>query len=314
MDRVGELQPLLNPNPVIKAYERLLHQYGGKFGPAFTALFLQQNERIADGSISDKSAYLIHLDTLGIVNGCIDSLYQVQSYAEMAYNNVCLLSICITKMDVLCNVDISKTYGIRAFNQSHYHWAVEYFHTHCRQEIIKCQTIAAEKDPNEIGDNDLVNRVCTAAEECGHKLIGDYGEDVSNYRYRPDMFHLQSDFLQGQHSWFDIAHPALDPFPPPHIYGFLNQQWVQGALGVPINFTAAALNVALNFRSTGDPACGGLLEDIEFVLDRGVKVALVYGDRDFACSWIGGERVSLAIPYASKANFEAAGYEPIQSE
>jgi hypothetical protein len=37
----------------------------------------------------------------------------------------------------------------------------------------------------------------------------------------------------------------------------------------------------------------------------------MYGDRDYACNWIGGERVSLEIPYARSADFAAAGYAPL---
>jgi len=40
-------------------------------------------------------------------------------------------------------------------------------------------------------------------------------------------------------------------------------------------------------------------------------VTLVYGDRDFACNWIGGEHISLAIAYSSKSQFQAAGYQAI---
>ena len=54
-----------------------------------------------------------------------------------------------------------------------------------------------------------------------------------------------------------------------------------------------------------------MLEDIASVLAHGVKVALVYGDRDFACNWLGGERASLAIPYSHNESFRAAGYAPI---
>jgi uncharacterized membrane protein YgcG len=34
----------------------------------------------------------------------------------------------------------------------------------------------------------------------------------------------------------------------------------------------------------------------------------VYGDRDYACNWFGGEAVSLAVNYTHKADFAAAGY------
>lgn len=63
-------------------------QYGGKFGPIFSAFFVEQNAKILDGLISSEDAFLIHLDTLGIINGCVDCLYQDRAYPEMAFNNV----------------------------------------------------------------------------------------------------------------------------------------------------------------------------------------------------------------------------------
>ena len=56
---------------------------------------------------------------------------------------------------------------------------------------------------------------------------------------------------------------------------------------------------------------GGMLEDLAFILSHGIKVAMVYGDRDIACPWQGGEKASLAIPYSYNESFAAAGYAPI---
>jgi Serine carboxypeptidase len=57
----------------------------------------------------------------------------------------------------------------------------------------------------------------------------------------------------------------------------------------------------------------GYLEDIAYVLDSGIKVALVYGDSDYACNWVGGEKVSLAIDYTDSDQFRSAGYTAIQT-
>lgn len=43
--------------------------YGGKYGPGVTSFFAQQNEKIANGTISGPGTHYIHLDTLGIING-----------------------------------------------------------------------------------------------------------------------------------------------------------------------------------------------------------------------------------------------------
>jgi uridylate kinase len=39
-----------------------------------------------------------------------------------------------------------------------------------------------------------------------------------------------------------------------------------------------------------NPEVHGYLEDLAYVLDSGIKVALVYGDGDYACNWIGGKK------------------------
>jgi len=64
--------------------------YGGRYGPTFARFFQEQNEKIRNGTISEKGTKYIHLDTLGIINGCIDSLIQQPAWPQMAYNNVSL--------------------------------------------------------------------------------------------------------------------------------------------------------------------------------------------------------------------------------
>lgn len=88
---------------------------------------------------------------------------------------------------------------------------------------------------------------------------------------------------------------------------------MQGALGVPVNHSAINIAVSELFAGTGDFLRPGSLDAISYLLDSGVKVALVYGDRDFACNWIGGEEVSLAVNYSMAENFRKAGYTPIIS-
>lgn len=62
--------------------------YGGIYGPAFFGFFQEENEKIANGSISEPGAHYLHLDTLGIINGCIDFAYRQLASLDMAYNNV----------------------------------------------------------------------------------------------------------------------------------------------------------------------------------------------------------------------------------
>src|SRR5204863_1183084 len=46
--------------------------YGGKYGPAFAAFWEEQNNRRANGSLPKGSTLDIKLESLVIVNGCID--------------------------------------------------------------------------------------------------------------------------------------------------------------------------------------------------------------------------------------------------
>lgn len=55
------------------------------------------------------------------------------------------------------------------------------------------------------------------------------------------------------------------------------------------------------------------MEAVAYLLDSGVKVHLMYGDRDFACNWLGGEAASLAIEYSGTEGFRNAGYAPLLS-
>ncbi|KAL8676219.1 MAG: hypothetical protein Q9224_007308 [Gallowayella concinna] len=116
-------------------------------------------------------------------------------------------------------------------------------------------------------------------------------------------------------NYYDIA--AIDPTPFPRNYylGFLSQHYVQAALGVPINYTQSTNGVYEAFTSIGDYARtdirGGQIQDLASLLDNGVKVALMYGDRDYACNWVGAEAVSLQIPYSGRSSFASSGYAPI---
>jgi len=47
--------------------------------------------------------------------------------------------------------------------------------------------------------------------------------------------------------------------------------------------------------AAGDSIRGGLLEDIAGLLRKNIRVALVYGDADYLCNWLGGEAVAFAV-------------------
>ena len=142
--------------------------YGGKYGPAFTQFFQSQNYKISKGIIKGPGTHYIHLDTLGIINGCIESRIQTLAYIEMAYNN---------------------TYGIQAINQSQYNNEIyEYSRDGgLLDQIIECQTLAKTLDPFEQGNIEEVNRVCSRTMNASQSITIDpltVEKKVSNYSFR----------------------------------------------------------------------------------------------------------------------------------
>jgi len=85
--------------------------------------------------------------------------------------------------------------------------------------------------------------------------------------------------------------------------GFMNQDWVQRDLGVPLNFSIGAVQApGFYFGVTGDPI-RVTIDNINHVARSGIKVALVYGDRDYRCnceSNINSPReIYIALGYAN---------------
>ena len=111
-----------------------------------------------------------------------------------------------------------------------------------------------------------------------------------------------------------MAQIAPDPFPYPYLSGYFNQEWVQKALGVPVNLTSANLAAVLNFfGATGDSSRRTGMKDIEYLLDEGVKVTLIYGEGDYRCPWLGVEKLSMAADWKGAEEYREAGYEYIQT-
>lgn len=248
--------------------------YGGHYGPGFMDYFLHQNEKIRNGEIAEEGAHYLHLNTLGIINGCIDAPDMIESEIEFSFNN---------------------TYGVRAITEEQYEWAISEFHKSggVLSDIEKCREMAQRTDPHDHGDVAKTNAFCANASGRATNISDNL-------------------FVREQRgARFDITHEAQDPFPPPYMFGWLNQQETQRAFGVPVNHSWYSPAVAAAFDSTGDLVKGGQLTQLKYVLEHGVNVALFHGDRDFACNWIGGERYSLNIPWTHQAEFARAGYTPL---
>jgi carboxypeptidase D len=109
--------------------------------PTFSDFFESQNKKIADGKIDGAAAVPLHLDTVGLVNGCVDILTQMPFYPEMAHKN---------------------TYGIQVSNATEYKLSVEAW-PDCKAAIESCRSLGDEKDPDALGTDEGVNTECAKA-------------------------------------------------------------------------------------------------------------------------------------------------------
>ncbi|KAI2602719.1 carboxypeptidase S1 [Hypoxylon sp. NC1633] len=253
--------------------------YGGRYGPGFSGYILQQNSRIAEGLLDD--AVILNLETLGVINGCVDLLVQETADPEFAFDR--------------------NTYGIQGITEEEYEGAlVKWMQKDgCEDKILDCLHIADALDPGMHGNVTEVNDVC---------------EEASNYCQNGIELPYMS---RKQWAFYDITHCYLDGYPGNEYLYYLATEEVRDALGVPVNMTDVANVVGSAFNSTGDYARRdprGYLEDIGYLLDSGVQVAMIHGDRDFACNWIGGERVSLGIEYLRSGGFRSAGYTDVVTD
>ncbi|KAL9623539.1 MAG: hypothetical protein Q9160_002220 [Pyrenula sp. 1 TL-2023] len=251
--------------------------YGGKYGPAFVSFFQHQNDLIRNGTIAEPGVHYLHLDTLGIVNGCIDMLHQHRFYTDFMWNN---------------------TYGLKVINESAYNHAMDEITKKggVEDRVRECRQLARELDPDQRGNVEEVNSLCVKVEELGSRFSEDLFAESGKYG-RFDVT------VRSGHKWSAGFVPVVR------------------ALGVPVNFTFGSNTVAHAFEATGDFVKGGLLSSLTYLLESGVKVAFVYGDRDWACNpypadssksdWKGGEASSLAIPHPLVSSFSEAGYAPI---
>ncbi|CAI6332944.1 unnamed protein product [Periconia digitata] len=188
---------------------------------------------------------------------------------------------------------MNNTYGKQFFTPEQYTFALASA-PQCKKMTAECKNIADEKDPNGLGNVAEVNKACFNA-----------------FVY---CFNTMHDNYPSTRALFDISAPRLPKaFPPVWAAGYFNNATIQQALGVPLNFTgASALNMH-SFNKTGDFIRGRQIENLGALLNKGVKVALVFGDRDYQCNWMGGEALSLAIESKLKPRFAHAGYATVHT-
>jgi carboxypeptidase C (cathepsin A) len=250
--------------------------FGGKYGPAMGAFLQSQNARRENDSVFANQTIALSLVSLGIINGWIDLFTQTPYNPKFAYEN---------------------TYGIEVISQFEELNALSAYSSAngCQQLTATCRAQEAALDPSGSGNNAVVNEACSQAQlYCETYVVGAY--------------------TSSNRSVYDISQDVLDPFPDSHYLEYLNQLSVQQAIGVSVNYTQDSTAVFAAFNATGDYARDGIIQDLVDLLDSGVRVALIYGDRDYVCNWMGGEAVSFALAGAAGPTYSpwyAAGYAPI---
>ncbi|KAI0397971.1 carboxypeptidase C [Xylariaceae sp. FL0594] len=263
--------------------------YGGHYGPAFFRFLKRQNEKIAIARRRRREG-----DGDG---GDVD--VDVEGWEKDAqYLHLDTLGIVNGLLDMVIQHEsyITFPYNNVIFNQS-LHDELMHNWTRpdgCKAKAQRCQDSMKDKESRFLSAENLTGPCDEAALICSLDAWIAYqgpGHDSG---------------------WYDIAHPRHDPFPLPHMYGYLREESVLKALGVPVNYTSDSGVTAAAFARTYDFLHGGYLDAVAELLDSGLKVHLVYGDRDYACNWFGGEAASLAVPWKRREEFEReAGYAPL---
>lgn len=249
--------------------------YGGKYGPAFAALWEKQNQLRKSTPLPQGKTLEVRLDSMGIIQGCVDDLVQGRFYPIFANNN---------------------TYGIRAISLGDQQASANSFLSAdgCQQLVQSCRTAAASMDSENVGDVFAVNQKCrTAQVSCNNNLLGP--------------------FMKSGRDIYDLTQKTPNSFPPRTYLEYLNLADVQSAIGAAVNYTETNAAVANAFLQTGDYERGNQITQMAYLLSLGVRVALIYGDRDFVCNWAGGEAVSYSIAAQAPkySPFYSAGYADI---
>jgi carboxypeptidase C (cathepsin A) len=250
--------PCLDETVKSRSFNLWTESYGGHYGPGFFDFFYHQNLGIQNGSTQGVE---LNLHTLGVINGIINEKIQAPYYPEFAFKN---------------------TYGIETVNETIYNfmkmafimpngtciiavstpdWAHSWYEPKtiltnhpkgCSDSLDYC----AESD---LSTPDGLSTCAQATAICRRFVEGPY------------------EYLSGLSAYDIRANDSAD-IPPSYWVDYLNTPLVRNAIGVNLNYSNFGLNVATGFDYTGDFVYASLLQDLEDLLDNGVRVALVYGD------------------------------------
>ncbi|KAG9664796.1 alpha/beta-hydrolase, partial [Aureobasidium melanogenum] len=218
--------------------------YGGHWVPTFADYFYKQNDLISSGHLNATS---LTIESLGLINACVDAETQIPFYPVMAANN---------------------TYGIKVFNDTTYAGSTAAL-PKCLNLTKTCRNLASRLDSEGWGNNTDVNNACGSA---------------YLYCFYAVARETQLGNIEGHDIW-----------------------------GFRLIFTGFSSVIAQEFAAAGDFLKGNNLAALGQLLDRGVKLSLLYGDRDYQCNWFGGEAISLAINSSISSSFGKAGYTKFET-
>ena len=283
--------------PLGKTFNLWTESYGGHYGPAFYNYFYDQNQKIANGTANGTQ---LNFDTLGLGNGTYfrSDFFPIQNMGATWFNAYPRTEMLTPKLWTAIideyiqapyypEFAIHNTYGIQLVNQTVY----EFMKFACFAAEFGC--LAQVEVCRQVNRSTAVGQLfCEqATDQCRTNVEGPY------YTY-------------GDRGVYDIRDPYDDPTPPLYFEDYLNLAHVQDAIGVNLNYTDANNDVYYAFETTGDFVYPTYKEDVEMILNNGVRVALFYGDADYICNWFGGQAISLAINYTHSEEFAASEYAP----
>jgi carboxypeptidase C (cathepsin A) len=228
--------------------------YGGIYAPAFADFYEEQNVRRSSGLLPLNTTLVIKLASVGIINGLVDLDIQAPWHAKFAHEN---------------------NYGIQAIDQTTALNSLSDFNEHCHNHIATCREGIRTTDPSGEGDEVATNTKCSAAElKC---------------------FELLYTALSTGRSAYDIRAEKPDSHPSNALLEYLNTASVQQSIGAKVNFTLHNARVFKAFfqskfsyagpwryhiliHSAGDKVRGTHLQSLADLAEKGVRVALAYGD------------------------------------
>ncbi|KAF4589883.1 Peptidase S10, serine carboxypeptidase [Ophiocordyceps camponoti-floridani] len=250
--------------------------FGGHYSPVFARYIHDQNVRIRQGELNDSRP--IELSTVGVMNGCVDDETEILSRSDFAFDQ--------------------NTYGIQHISKEQRDLSADIFDSlaGCRDKLRQCKELGLTLDPLFTGNNSFVNKVCHGAAGLCSFMDKAYFEQTV------------------KRSTYDITQCGLINDTPHEFYReYLSQESIMKELDVPVNLTDFSLTVFRGLHATGDSARGGI-GIIASLLNLGIPVAMVYGDRDWICNWKGGEKVSLHLKHDNAPVFGRAGYADIKGD